>query len=218
MAASDNDNRLSALEAFAKDFVEQKLDLSQGAIADVKVLPIDPRSQLVDCPLGYQAKLPANRQISRHNTLKVECREADQANDGDWHLYVKVRVNTLYPAIIVTKPLVAGHILTKDDLKLGYLAEHKLRGGTFQNIDELIGVRLKRRLNQDQPVFSQSLCYVCQGDQVTIIAAASTLQLRTRGQSVSDGNIGDTVRVKNSRSGKLVEAVVRKVGEVQVRL
>jgi flagella basal body P-ring formation protein FlgA len=93
-----------------------------------------------------------------------------------------------------------------------------LRGQYFSDIDAVIGTRTKRRIAKGSPILGNQLCFVCKGDAVSIYAKTEHLQIKTLGEAMRDGNIGESIRVKNINSNKQLEATVIGIGEVEVRM
>jgi flagella basal body P-ring formation protein FlgA len=60
------------------------------------------------------------------------------------------------------------------------------------------------------------LCYVCKGDSIVINASIGGLSIKTNGVAQQDGNLGDTIMVRNSHSKKVIDAKVTKSSEVSV--
>ena len=54
------------------------------------------------------------------------------------------------------------------------------------------------------------------GQQVTLIAANGSVQIRAQGQALTEGAAYDRVRVQNVSSLKVVEGVVESDGNVRV--
>jgi flagella basal body P-ring formation protein FlgA len=59
---------------------------------------------------------------------------------------------------------------------------------------------------------------VRRGQQVTLIAANSGVQIRAQGQALTEGAVDQRVRVQNVSSLKVVEGVVESDGAVRVGL
>jgi flagella basal body P-ring formation protein FlgA len=59
---------------------------------------------------------------------------------------------------------------------------------------------------------------VRRGQQVTLIAANDSVQIRAQGQALTEGGAADRVRVQNVNSLKVVEGVVESDGVVRVGL
>ena len=61
------------------------------------------------------------------------------------------------------------------------------------------------------------ICLVCRNDSVLIRAGQSGLAIVTTGKALSDGAIGDEIRVQNSKSKRIIDGVITAVGEVSVK-
>ena len=59
---------------------------------------------------------------------------------------------------------------------------------------------------------------VCKGDNVTIYASLRGLRIKTTGIALEDGTLDELVRVKNKKSGKVLNARVDGVESVQVNI
>ena len=59
---------------------------------------------------------------------------------------------------------------------------------------------------------------VRRGQQVTLIAANGSVQIRAQGQALTEGAVDERVRVQNVSSLKVVEGVVESDGVVRVGL
>ena len=93
----------------------------------------------------------------------------------------------------------------------------RIRNGSFfQTRNSLYGARLKRNLNTNKLIKSRDVCFVCKGDKVTINATKTGLSIKASGIALSDANIGGTVRVKNSRTQRIVVGTVYALKEVKV--
>jgi len=53
---------------------------------------------------------------------------------------------------------------------------------------------------------------------VTIIAKSDVFMIKTRGTALSDGNINQQIKVKNSSSGKIIRPKVSAVNQVTILL
>ena len=59
---------------------------------------------------------------------------------------------------------------------------------------------------------------VRRGERVSILATTAALQVRMEGEALSDGAIGEIIRVRNLSSRQEIEAQVVGPGQVQVRM
>ena len=62
------------------------------------------------------------------------------------------------------------------------------------------------------------VCRVCKGENVTCYASLRGLRIKTTGIALEDGTLDELVRVKNKKSGKVLNARVDGVESVQVNI
>lgn len=145
-------------------------------------------------------------------TVKVRC------PSNDWFIYLSVKVDEVQPVVVPNTALSPGTILTKENLQVVDVNKKRLRSTTYQSTEDLIGARLKRRSRPGQPISPNMLCFVCKGDAIVIVAQAGNMQIKTSGIAEQDGNIGDTIIVKNKRSKKRIGAKVVSIKQVEVQI
>ncbi|MFQ2506570.1 MULTISPECIES: flagellar basal body P-ring formation chaperone FlgA [Aeromonas] len=195
----------------AQAFVLDQLDIPLDAQADVKAGTIDERLPLTHCEDALTISLPARMEIRRNTTVYLKCE-----GDKSWDLYLPVRVSIQKPYVTVAVPVAKGDILSEPMLTLAYQDQTLIRGDYLTDPTALIGVRSKRELKPGQPIRLTQVCVVCKGDQVTLSAENSSMQIKTMARALQDGSFGDMIRLVNTRSGRTVQGQVSAVGSVVV--
>ena len=199
------------LQEQAQAFVLDQLDIPLDAQADVKAGTIDERLPLTRCEDALTISLPARMEIRRNTTVYLKCE-----GDKSWDLYLPVRVSIQKPYVTVAVPVAKGDILSEQMLTLAYQDQTLIRGDYLTDPTALIGVRSKRELKPGQPIRLTQVCVVCKGDQVTLSAENSSMQIKTMARALQDGSFGDMIRLVNTRSGRTVQGQVSAVGSVVV--
>ena len=207
---------ISAIEALAKDVVAKKVNAPVSARVNITPQPLDSRVAIPRCSSPITAVLASDREISRNNTVRISCDSPDLSYP--WQIYLSVRVDVSYPVVVAKETLAPGDVLSAAQMEIRYVDQYSVNGEQFSDMQQLIGTRLKRRVSKDYPIFGSNICVVCKGDTVSIIARTEQFQIKTIGEAVEDGNLGQQIRVKNTRSNKTVDAIVTQVGEVQVKM
>ncbi|MGE6193969.1 flagellar basal body P-ring formation chaperone FlgA [Aeromonas media] len=195
----------------AQTFVLDQLDVALDAQAEVTAGTIDERLPLNHCEEGLTISLPAKMEIRRNTTVYLKCE-----GDKPWDLYLPVRVSIQKPYVTVAAPVAKGDILSESMLTLAYQDQTLIRGDYLTDPAALIGVRSKRELKPGQPIRLTQVCVVCKGDQVTLSAENSSMQIKTMARALQDGSFGDMIRLVNIRSGRAVQGQVSAVGSVVV--
>ncbi len=199
------------LQEQAQAFVLDQLDIPLDAQADVKASTIDERLPLTRCEDALTISLPARMEIRRNTTVYLKCE-----GEKSWDLYLPVRVSIQKPYVTVAVPVAKGDILSEPMLTLAYQDQTLIRGDYLTDPTALIGVRSKRELKPGQPIRLTQVCVVCKGDQVTLSAENSSMQIKTMARALQDGSFGDMIRLVNTRSGRTVQGQVSAVGSVVV--
>ena len=120
---------------------------------------------------------------------------------------------------VVTRRLLAREVITERDVKWVSVRRDRLPRGTITDINELIGMAAKRSLRPGIPVQASAVqkpILVPKGSLVTIFLKARRMTLTAQGKALEDGSDGDTIRITNTQSDKVIEAEVTGAGRAQV--
>ena len=211
-AAKENKLDNKQLIQGAEKFITAQLTASNSAEREVEGMPIDERIAIPVCAQDIEYVVSAEALYQSNVTVKAQCPVSN------WYMFLMVRVTEIQPVVIVNNAISPGTLLTNDNLQVINMDKKRLRTTTFADIDSVLGARVKRRLVAGRPVEPDDLCFVCKGDSVVISAESQYMQVKTNGVALEDGNIGETIRVKNSRSSKNLLAQIVNIHEVKVNL
>lgn len=207
-----NTNNKNDIVDFVQSFVESNIELPTEGKLEVSVPPIDPRLNIKPCLSKLNANIPENHN-GRNVNVKIVCNDPTP-----WQLYIPVKVKSTIPVLVATTVLVKGSVITESNTDIEYRNVHSMRGESVNSVGSVAGGRLKRRLSKGGIVSPRNICLVCKGETVTIIATSDDFSIKTTGLALSDGSIGEQVRIKNSRSGRTINARVQSINKVVINL
>lgn len=197
---------------FVKSFVKSNIPVPAEGKLDITVPAIDPRINIKPCLSKLNANIPQNHN-GRNVNVKIVCDDP-----SPWQIFVPVKVNTTIPVLVSNRVLAKGSVLDKTNTQIEYRPVNSLRGENTNTIDSLEGARLMRRLSKGAVVSPRNVCLVCKGEAVTIVATSNDFTIKTAGTALSNGSQGEQVRVKNSRSGRTINARVASINKVVINL
>lgn len=207
-------NYRKELESFAQTLVFNQYNLSfqlqKSEKLHLKVAPLDQRLNYMECQTGLIGKIVQN-EIKSNTSVKVNC-----LDKNPWAIYVRVRVTILQQAVVTDSPLSKGQVLNHSNIKSIYMDKSHIRNGAFIYTATLYGARLKRNLSAKSIIKNRDICFVCKGDKVSINASKIGLSIKAFGIALSDANIGDSVRVRNSQTQRVIVGTVYALKEVRV--
>ncbi|MDD1783298.1 flagellar basal body P-ring formation protein FlgA [Enterovibrio sp. ZSDZ35] len=204
-------NQLQAVKDAAESFVETLITAPEHGKLEVQAGHLDSRLTLSNCPSELKTTVPGRQSLNKSVTVMVRCEE------DDWQVYVPVQIKLLTPIIVAKRPLDRGVTLTNEDLIIQLVEARFQRGQTYTDADIIIGSRIKRNVGIGEPVQGNDICMVCRNDEVIITASGSGLNIIAKGSALSDGALGEQIKVRNSKSNRIVDATITAVGRVDVK-
>lgn len=210
--AQANNSAHLMVQDIAESYVAANIPFTESGEISIKSKTLDSRINIPACPVALEAQSSPESLRQSNVTVRVYC------PSNNWFHYLNVKVTEMQDVVVVNDSLSPGTLIGSDDIKLVKIDRKRLRGGTFTSAEDVIGARLKRRIRMGTPLSSGMLCYVCKGDAIVITASLSGLEIKTSGIAQQDGNIGQTIMVKNKRSKKIIDAQVTSVKHVQVNI
>ena len=199
------------LEELAVSYIHEQLDPTDADDKQLSALSLDNRIPDRSCDSVPLFTTPTEQPFNRQITVQIKC---DDLNS--WSQYVHVRMVELSPVVIASENLSRGEVIEAEDLSIIMKPKHFVRAQYLQSKELLIGSRSKRNIRSGYPVALNQICMVCKGDNVSIFATIRGLKIKTSGLALEDGTLGEQVKVKNAKSGKVINARVDAVESVQV--
>ncbi len=197
---------------FAEAEVKKQITVPINGKISITANPIDPRIKIKSCHNPLTANIP-EKTTRRNVNVKISCTDSTP-----WHIYIIVKVSVSIPIVVTITPISKGAILDDSNIALIYRDKAKIRGILFTDTTEVYGSKSKKKLSQGYALTRKDICMVCKGERVTIIARTAHLTIKTAGIALSNGNLGDQIRVKNRDSGKIVTAQVNAINRVVINL
>ncbi|MCG6542913.1 flagellar basal body P-ring formation chaperone FlgA [Pseudomonas sp. KSR10] len=144
--------------------------------------------------------------------LEIRC-----ADTPGWSLSATAQAHVFLPAVHAAAIIDRGQTIRDSDLKLERINIAKARRGFYNRLSEVVGLAAKRRVRAGQtitPALLEQAMAVKRGEPVKIVASNDGIEASTSGEALGDGQPGEVIRVRNTRSGKVIDAKVLEAGVV----
>ncbi|MDA0126973.1 flagellar basal body P-ring formation chaperone FlgA [Vibrio sp. MarTm2] len=209
-ATSATESQISLIQQAAEQHILDNIESPVGGNLNAKAASIDSRIFATDCPTGLQTSSTSTNPNASNITVLVECQ-----NDN-WRVYVPVRLTRTGPQVTLTTPLSRGQIIASTDVTISMVDLQRYRRQGFSTLDAVIGAKTKKNLRSGEVIEENDICVVCRNETVTIKAVKSGMVITTKGVALTDGSHGEQIRVKNSKSNRIIEGRVTGISEVTV--
>jgi flagella basal body P-ring formation protein FlgA len=209
---------LDDIEASVRDFVVWEQSDSDGV--NVQVNSLDKRLRLAKCSDRLQTFWsPGSRRYGRV-TVQVACE-----GPKSWRIHVQSTVTYEGTVWVLGKGVRRGEILKQSDLEQKVITvganNHAFRNvaDPVKNLDRWLGYEFSKRVTAGTVLDEGMLApakIVNKGEPVLIVYETVGLQLQTKGVALSEGAKGSPIKIRNTSSGKTVDAIVLARGLVQL--
>lgn len=184
---------------------------------EIEIQPLDRRLRLTKCASPLEVfMLPGSRSIGRIS-VGVRC----VGGQHPWTIYSSAFVKVFENVVTLNSSLPRDTEIAANNLTLRKVELSRLRSGYLTSPQEAVGKRLKRDIQKGAPLNHRLLLtpkMVKKGGHVIILAKNSALSIRMAGKALSNGTKGELIRIKNIKSGRIVQAKVISEGVVQIPL
>ncbi|KTD70439.1 MULTISPECIES: flagellar basal body P-ring formation chaperone FlgA [Legionella] len=158
---------------------------------------------------------PYQSPILNTNTMGIKCQE----NDNRWSLYVPVRITVSKTIYVAKRTLVKGTRLSRDDIYQTEMDVQRLSNGYFTEKDLLIGQVCKKNIPANSPFNPHNIeaaKLINKGERVSIVVNDNNLTVSMEGVAIEEGSLGETIKVRNLSSKKIIEAQIAGIKKVNV--
>lgn len=177
---------------------------------------LDPRLRLQKCQQVLEAFYPTGARKLGPTTVGVRC-----LGTSPWQIFVSVQVKAFGPAVVSKRALPRGTIIHTSDLTIATRELSRAIQGYYTSPEQVKGMELRYSLANGSIIGPKSLKprhLVKRGDIVTILAESNGLHIRVKGMALMDGFRGQSIRIKNARSKRVLQGEVVASRTVRIRL
>lgn len=118
-----------------------------------------------------------------------------------------------------TRVIAPGELIGKVDVIMVRLRSDRLGAGAVTQLADLVGMTPRRSLQPGEAVHGSDIAVpvvVHRNSLVTMVLETPTMRLTAEGKAVEDGGMGAVIRVANTKSNRVIDAVV--IGPNTVRV
>ena len=204
----------------------------------IKGTPVFSKNSLYrDCNNEIEIK----KMFQNYNTIKVNCSDINGfklimrvqtlKNDENKKIIKPKKVykasirgktskkkNKLPKIIKLKKSVEKNDILELNDLEIVSI-EKKYQTSFFSNKKDLVGRKLKTNLKMGQILHPRHLFEsfeINNGDVISIVSNLGNVSVTVSGEAQDSGNLGDLIKVKNLKSGKIVKGYIKKDKKIKI--
>jgi flagella basal body P-ring formation protein FlgA len=197
----------------ARAFLESNRQQTAGETV-IDVTPIDPRLRLSACDAPLEAFGRSDLPQAGNATIGVRC-----PGSHPWTVYVRATLHLHLEVAVLRNALRKDATVGDADIYFVRKDAAELRGGYLSDPGQIVNRNVKRALPAGTVLTPDLLTtpkIVRRGQQVMIRAGGAELNVQMSGEALADGEEGQSIRVRNAQSRRIVEGRVVAPGVVEI--
>lgn len=182
--------------------------------AQVTLTSLNKELRLPVCDKSLHVSMSPGSKLTGNTTFAVSCKSSTQ-----WKIHVAAHIDGQINALTARHPIPRGTIIQESDLEYVVRRHSQLNHGYYASAKLLMNMEAKRNIKAGQivtPALVKAQKLVLRGQHITIVAQNYGLDLKVKGKAMMDGKKGQTIKVQNLNSKKLIYARVVSHGIVKV--
>ncbi len=197
--------------------LRERLNLSPSALLDVSLRGT---IQQVHLPINFAGEIVVARLDFAGSTgqFRAEIAARDDTSTRPLLIVNGQAIETARIPVL-SRNIQRGETIAVADIEMIEIPRLRLTNDILYNPGRINGMAARRALSPGRPLSESDIeppRLVLRNTQVTIIFSSPGMVMTARGRSLDDGALGDTVKVMNVRSNRMIEGTVLSNGDVAV--
>lgn len=201
-----------ALERFTHDYWQQRVTEHaqrlnwHGYELQIEVSIPTAANKLTPCRQAYQPEANASALPVGQQRLRLRC-----PDKPGWTVIARSQIAVVMPVVIARVALEPDNYVQQGDLLLAPILLTAQHGDVLTAPEQAVGRRPQRALRPGQPIRNRMLeaaLLVHKGSKVRLEMSTGEMSISMQGTALQDGQKGETISVRNERSGKIISAQV----------
>ena len=177
---------------------------------------LDSRLNLKPCAQALDIKFTRSDRFMGNTSISIRCK-----SPVSWQIHLPVRIDVYDDIAVNASTLIKGQSLDVNRVSYRKKKISSLQRGYFRKSDSLTRLRVKRGLASGtilNPANVEPALMIKSGQKVTIVLSMDGLDIKSSGTALQSARMGDTIKVKNTQSNRIIEGTVSSEGVIRVRL
>jgi flagella basal body P-ring formation protein FlgA len=211
-SAEDKFQSLDSIYEFVKASIAQNVGASEY---EINVLPLDNQLKLPECTQPLEVFRANDLIKTGRASIGVRCNA-----EKKWSIFASAIIKVYESVVVLTRPVQRGEIITGQHLAIEKKDISITRGDFIAQTELVENKQAAYNMPAGTILGARSVvepAMVKRKDKITINSAQAAFSIRMDGIAMMDGTKGQTIRVKNESSGRIIAATVVEPGVVVVK-
>lgn len=217
-SASANSDYLSwqSISDDIEILLSERIESQVHGDIDVYIKPLDERVKIKNCDTPLTYYIPPGSRINSRMNVHVSCK-----GQSSWNIHLPVTIRLVKPIVVATRPIAKNEVIMPDMVQLTPMNITQVHRAYFEDTNEVMNNVAKQPLRAGtiiSPRHVEAPDLIKKGELVRIFYENRGLTIRTTGVAMGNAKGNSRILVKNTKTNRLVEAIVVRKGIVKIPL
>lgn len=211
---AQSSHNLLQLRQQAETYLANSYQSDQNEQLEIKLGNWDRRLNLSACQQEIAFSLQDTAGPGGSVTVNCECKDA-----RGWRIHLPAQVEIYRQVPVAARSLSRGSLINLADIRMETRNISQISDELTLDNSTIVGKAAKRNINPGdviRPALLDQPKAVSRGEMVTITAKSGSIQVVMQGTAMTDGKMGQQIRVRNNQSDRIISA--RVVGQSAVEI
>lgn len=212
--AAQTSHNLLQLRQQAESYLADTYQSDRNERLEIKLGNWDRRLNLAACQQDIAFSLQDTAGPGGNVTLNCQCKDSP-----GWAVHLSAQVDIYRPLPVAAKSIGRGSLIDLADIRMETRNISQMSEESLLETSQISGKAAKRIINVGdviRPSLLDQPKAISRGENVTITAKSGSIQVVMQGTAMTDGKLGQQIRVKNNQSERIISA--RVVGQAAVEI
>lgn len=204
---------LALLRQQAETYLFKHYQSDKNERLEIKLGFFDRRLNLAACEQELAFSLQDTAGPGGNVTVNCQCQDAESG----WTYHLPAQVDIYRPVLVASAQIARGDLLDINDLS--YETHNISQISDPISREDVVGKAAKRLINAGdiiRPALLDQPKAISRGETVSITARSGSIRVVMQGTAMTDGKLGQHIRVRNNQSDRIISA--RVVGQAAVEI
>ncbi len=203
---------LDTIKNVAENHLQHQLNTQGMKNVKITMGRLDNRLKLRACSTSLEAFLPKGAKLIGNTSIGVRC-----PGVHPWKIYISAQIAQFSETMVAAKLIRHDEIIDRSHLKQVRMDISRQSFDYYTSFEQVLGKRSRQTIHADQTLRSSmfnSQRLITKGQKVTITSGQHGIHISMTGIALTNGKLGDRIRVKNTQSSREIEGIIQSNGTV----
>lgn len=204
----------NALKTYLTNYAINHLTHQDDETIEVELLQLDQSTILPPCSKAIDISIPKKSYSERTASIALSCKA-----QTSWNIYFPMNIKLITNVLVANRAIQSGEIISENDIVYEQQDKNRLLEGFYKENSSIIGLAAARPINAGAiftPRNTRRMPIIKKNQTVNLTIKTGNIEIQMIGIAKSDGYLNGPIKILNSSSKKIIDAIVKDTDKAEL--